>query len=168
MIAKYDSGGIFVRQPNDAQRRVIDDLDNNIILFASAGTGKTFTVAKRVAQIIQSGRAKPSELLCLTFTVKACEEMREDIAQYVGQSASEVEIRTIHSFTVEQQGDEVVFTVTGNGFLQHQVRIMVGTLLEVGTLQRQPDSITQLFGGKRSDAGPAIPSSGLCLMEVSY
>ena len=52
MIAKYDSGGIFVRQPNDAQRRVIDDLDNNIILFASAGTGKTFTVAKRVAQII--------------------------------------------------------------------------------------------------------------------
>ena len=92
MIAKYDSGGIFVRQPNDAQRRVIDDLDNNIILFASAGTGKTFTVAKRVAQIIQSGRAKPSELLCLTFTVKACEEMREDIAQYVGQSASDVEI----------------------------------------------------------------------------
>ena len=106
MIAKYDSGGIFVRQPNDAQRRVIDDLDNNIILFASAGTGKTFTVAKRVAQIIQSGRAKPSELLCLTFTVKACEEMREDIAQYVGQSASEVEIRTIHSFCYQMMREE--------------------------------------------------------------
>ncbi len=77
-------------------------------------------------------------------------------------------IRSIHSFTVERQGDEVVFTVTGNGFLQHQVRIMVGTLLEVGTMQRQPDSISQLFGGKRSDAGPAVPSSGLCLMEVCY
>ena len=106
------------------------------------------------------------------------EQMKLAAAEFVGthdfsafcgnKNMKKSTIRTIHSFTVERQGDEVIFTVTGNGFLQHQVRIMVGTLLEVGTLQRQPDSITQLFGGKRSDAGPAVPSSGLCLMEVSY
>jgi len=59
-------------------------------------------------------------------------------------------------------------TVTGNGFLQHMVRIMVGTLLEIGKGQREPDSITGLFGGARADAGPAVPACGLCLMEVTY
>ena len=86
------------RRPNEEQLRVIENLDENIILFASAGTGKTFTVAKRAAQIIRLGRAKPSEILCMTFTVKACEEMREDLARYVGEEAKNVEIRTIHGF----------------------------------------------------------------------
>ena len=95
-----------MRQPNEAQQRVIDTLDDNIILFASAGTGKTFTVAKRTAQIIQTGRAKPSELLCLTFTTKACEEMREDISRYVGAQAGEVEIRTIHGFCYQLLREE--------------------------------------------------------------
>lgn len=95
-----------MRQPNEAQQLVIETLDENIILFASAGTGKTFTVAKRTAQIIQSGRAKPSEILCLTFTTKACEEMREDISQYVGTQAGEVEIRTIHGFCYQLMREE--------------------------------------------------------------
>ena len=99
-------GENVVRQPNEAQQRVVNDLENNIILFASAGTGKTFTVAKRTAQIIQTERAKPSEILCLTFTTKACEEMREDIARYVGESAKSVEIRTIHGFCYRLMREE--------------------------------------------------------------
>ena len=95
-----------MRKPNEAQQRVVDDLDKNIILFASAGTGKTFTVAKRVANIIQTGRAKANEILCLTFTVKACEEMREDISRYVGERAGEVEIRTIHGFCYQLMREE--------------------------------------------------------------
>ncbi len=86
------------RQPNAEQARVIENLQDNFILFASAGTGKTFSVAKRVERILKTGRAAPSEILCLTFTGKACEEMREDIARYVGNQANGVEIRTIHSF----------------------------------------------------------------------
>ena len=77
-------------------------------------------------------------------------------------------VRCIEKFVVEQQGNEVVFTVRGNGFLQHMVRIMVGTLLEIGKGQREPDSILTLFGGVRADAGPAVPACGLCLMEVTY
>ena len=77
-------------------------------------------------------------------------------------------VRCIHSFSVARVGDEIRFTVTGNGFLQHMVRIMVGTLLEVGNGQRDEGSLASLFGGIRADAGPAVPACGLCLMEVQY
>lgn len=77
-------------------------------------------------------------------------------------------VRTIESFEIEILGDEIVFSVTGNGFLQHMVRIMVGTLLEIGSGKRDPDSIPELYGAKRCQAGPAVPASGLCLMEVQY
>lgn len=77
-------------------------------------------------------------------------------------------VRTIHNFQVTRCGDEIQFTVTGNGFLQHMVRIMVGTLLEIGKGQRSADSIPKLFGAKRASAGGIVPACGLCLMEVSY
>ena len=48
------------------------------------------------------------------------------------------------------------------------VRIMVGTLLEIGKGMRDADSIESLFGSARAEAGPAVPACGLCLMEVNY
>lgn len=77
-------------------------------------------------------------------------------------------VRAIKRFSVEKCGDEICFTVTGNGFLQHMVRIMVGTLVEIGLGKRDEASIPELFGGERAEAGPAVPASGLCLMEVTY
>ena len=77
-------------------------------------------------------------------------------------------VRTIKSFTVQRVGEEIRFTVTGNGFLHNMVRILVGTLVEVGRGERQIDSIPELFGGKREDAGFLAPGKGLCLMEVRY
>ena len=77
-------------------------------------------------------------------------------------------VRAIRSFNIEAEDDELIFTVTGNGFLQHMVRIMVGTLLEVGTHDRLADSISQLYGKSRENAGPAVPACGLCLTEVIY
>ena len=77
-------------------------------------------------------------------------------------------LRRIDSFTIEQVGEELRFTVTGNGFLYNMVRIVVGTLLEVGRHERPADSIGQLYGEKREKAGPLVPAQGLCLMEVDY
>ena len=77
-------------------------------------------------------------------------------------------VRTIKSFTVERCGEEIRFTVTGNGFLHNMVRILVGTLIEVGRGERQAESIPELFGGKREQAGFLAPGKGLCLMEVRY
>ena len=77
-------------------------------------------------------------------------------------------VRYIEDFQIVRVGNELVFTVTGNGFLHHMVRIMVGTLLEVGRGQRKATSIPELFGADRAEAGALIPACGLCLMEVNY
>lgn len=77
-------------------------------------------------------------------------------------------IRRIDFFEIQRIGDEIRFTVTGNGFLYNMVRIMVGTLLEVGRGERSVDSVAALFGAKRENAGALVPACGLCLMEVTY
>ena len=77
-------------------------------------------------------------------------------------------VRYIRSLELEQVGQELRLTVTGNGFLQGMVRILTGTLLEVGTGVRDADSVSLLFGGKRAQAGYMAPAQGLCLMEVFY
>lgn len=77
-------------------------------------------------------------------------------------------VRHIHAFDISRIDGEIRFTVTGNGFLHHMVRIMVGTLLEIGRGEREPDSTQSLFGQKREQAGMLVPSCGLCLMEVNY
>ena len=76
--------------------------------------------------------------------------------------------RFIRSLEIDRVGEEIRITVTGNGFLHHMARIMVGTLVEVGSGERKADSIPALFGGKRADAGFLVPAQGLCLMEVTY
>ena len=77
-------------------------------------------------------------------------------------------VRYIESLEIVRNGEEIVFAVTGNGFLHHMVRIIVGTLLEVGRGERCVDSIPQLFGADRAEAGELVPACGLCLMEVNY
>ena len=77
-------------------------------------------------------------------------------------------VRYIERFTVCKDENEIIFEVTGNGFLHHMVRIMVSTLLEVGRGERSAEEIPDLFGAVRSEAGALIPSCGLCLMEVNY
>lgn len=77
-------------------------------------------------------------------------------------------VRCIYRFTVERVGHEIRFRVTGNGFLHNMVRIMVGTLIEVGRGERLEDSIPALFDGIRAEAGFLAPGKGLCLEEVVY
>lgn len=77
-------------------------------------------------------------------------------------------LRRIDALTVRRHGEEITVTVTGNGFLYNMVRILVGTLIEVGRGERTPESIPQLFGEKREKAGYLVPAQGLCLMEVNY
>ena len=77
-------------------------------------------------------------------------------------------VRRIDDVTIAQEGEELVFSFTGDGFLYNMVRIMVGTLLEIGQNKREIDSIPALFGAKREDAGYLVPAQGLCLMEVTY
>ena len=77
-------------------------------------------------------------------------------------------VRRIDSIDIQRQGEEIQILFTGNGFLYNMVRILVGTLVEVGRGERETESIPALFGGKREDAGFLAPAQGLCLMEVVY
>lgn len=78
-------------------------------------------------------------------------------------------VRTITRFSVQRQGPEVIFTVTGDGFLYHMVRILVGTLLEIGMGERTKEEIPGILASRvRENAGMTVPAQGLCLMEVQY
>lgn len=77
-------------------------------------------------------------------------------------------VRYIRSIEIVRIGGEVRLQFTGNGFLHNMVRILVGTLVEVGRGERSPDSIPELFGSKRAEAGFLAPAKGLCLEEVIY
>ena len=94
---------------------------------------------------------------------------QHDFAAFCGNAKMKKStVRYIRSLTVERQGEELWITVTGNGFLHNMVRIIVGTLVETGRGDRDPDDIPELFSGKRADAGFLAPPQGLCLMEVYY
>lgn len=78
-------------------------------------------------------------------------------------------VRTVDLIDITQKGPYLYFTYHGTGFLQHMVRILTGTLLEVGFHQRAPEHIPALLEAKdRSLAGFTAPAQGLCLMQVDY
>lgn len=78
-------------------------------------------------------------------------------------------VRTILDASWRREGDLWHFEITGNAFLQHMVRIIVGTLLEVGRGRRPPADLGELLAaGDRRRAGKTLPPHGLCLVEVHY
>ena len=92
-----------------------------------------------------------------------------DFAAFCGNSKMKKStVRFIRSIELQRCGEELRIYYTGNGFLQNMVRILTGTLIEVGRGVRNADSIPDLFGAKRSEAGFLAPAQGLCLEEVFY
>lgn len=78
-------------------------------------------------------------------------------------------VRTVDKIDIVQNGEEIVFTFQGNGFLYHMVRIMMGTLIETGLGIRKPEEIPLILEAKdRSKAGHLIPGNGLTLVKVLY
>lgn len=105
--------------------------------------------------------------------------MQQAAAYFVGeqdfksfcQVGAQVEstVRTIYDLTVEEQGAELVIRVTGNGFLYNMVRIIAGTLLEVGQGKKAPEDIPGIIAAKnRQAAGPTAPPQGLMLIGYQY
>lgn len=78
-------------------------------------------------------------------------------------------VRTVESIQVQRNGSVVALSFVGDGFLQNMVRIMVGTLIEVGQGKRTPQSMTDILQAKdRQAAGVTAPAEGLCLTGVMY
>lgn len=78
-------------------------------------------------------------------------------------------VRTLYKVDVEEQGSEIVIRVQGNGFLYNMVRIIAGTLMEVGQGKRPAESIPMIIEAKnRQAAGPTAPAEGLTLVEYRW
>lgn len=81
----------------------------------------------------------------------------------------EITVRTIYRFDVRREGELVIFTVSGNGFLYNMVRIMVGTLLFINEGKIAADAIPRILESKdRKKAGKTVPPQGLYLNKVYY
>lgn len=84
-------------------------------------------------------------------------------------SQAETTVRRIYRVELEEQGEELVIRVTGAGFLYNMVRIIVGTLLEVGTGRLRPEDIPLILEKRdRSAAGPTAPARGLTLVRYEF
>lgn len=87
---------------NKKQQQVINELNQNILLSAGAGTGKTNVLSYRAANILNKNRANADEILCLTFTNKACRELKNRITSQLDfETANKITIRTIHGFAYQ-------------------------------------------------------------------
>ena len=111
------------------------------------------------------------ETLDLTAMKKAAAllEGEHDFSAFcAAKSKKKSTVRQVYSIAIHRQGEELQFCFTGNGFLYNMVRILVGTLVEVGLNERTPESVAELFGAGRAQAGRLMLAQGLCLMEVTY
>lgn len=78
-------------------------------------------------------------------------------------------VREIYDVKVEKSGDDITFSVTANGFLYNMVRILVGSMVEVGAHKRKAEGFARaLAEGKRAEAGRTAPACGLYLKNVEY
>ncbi len=107
------------------------------------------------------------------------EKMAEGAVYFVGEhdfkafkasgTSSKSSVRTIYDAKVYRNGDRVYIELTGNGFLYNMVRIIAGTLVEVGCGKIEPTEIPEIIkSGNREKAGKTLPPQGLYLVSVEY
>ncbi len=114
---------------NPEQREAVETLDGPVLVLAGAGTGKTRVLTSRIAHILSTGRARPHEILSVTFTNKAAREMKLRVGQMVGQAVEGMPwLGTFHSiggrilrFHAELAGLKSNFTVLD---VDDQIRLL--------------------------------------------
>lgn len=103
---------------------------------------------------------RAAELLCGTHDFRAfCSNKR----------MKKSTVRTLESIEMEKEGSELCLIFTGNGFLYNMVRILTGTLIEVGLHKKEPEEMTEILESQeRERAGFTAPAQGLYLKKVEY
>ncbi|MDX1743075.1 MAG: UvrD-helicase domain-containing protein [Ruegeria sp.] len=92
----------YLDELNPAQREAVERLEGPVLMLAGAGTGKTKALTARIAHLLSTGRARPNEILSVTFTNKAAREMKERVGRLLGQPAEGMPwLGTFHSICVK-------------------------------------------------------------------
>ena len=105
--------------------------------------------------------------------------MQEAIEYFIGEhdfkafkasgGSTKSSVRTIYNASVRREGERIYIELTGNGFLYNMVRIIAGTLLDVGLGKIKPEEVKEIIESKdRSRAGKTLPPNGLFLVNVDY
>ncbi|HSZ53254.1 MAG TPA: UvrD-helicase domain-containing protein [Caulobacteraceae bacterium] len=101
-LARVAAGPDLLSGLNPEQREAVESLDGPVLVLAGAGTGKTRVLTHRLAHILSTGRARPWELLAVTFTNKAAREMRTRIEELVGPTSEGLRwLGTFHSIAAQ-------------------------------------------------------------------
>jgi DNA helicase II / ATP-dependent DNA helicase PcrA len=101
-LARVAAGPDLLSGLNPEQREAVESLDGPVLVLAGAGTGKTRVLTHRLAHILSTGRARPWELLAVTFTNKAAREMRTRIEELVGPASEGLRwLGTFHSIAAQ-------------------------------------------------------------------
>ncbi|MBV8683566.1 MAG: UvrD-helicase domain-containing protein [Caulobacteraceae bacterium] len=101
-LARVAAGPDLLSGLNPEQREAVESLDGPVLVLAGAGTGKTRVLTHRLAHILNTGRARPWELLAVTFTNKAAREMRTRIEELVGPASEGLRwLGTFHSIAAQ-------------------------------------------------------------------
>lgn len=97
---------------------------------------------------------------------------KHDFASFQASGSSDLKettVRTIFRAELTKKDDMIRFTIQGDGFLYHMVRIIAGTLIDIGKGFLQPEDMGRIIEAKsRPDAGPTAPACGLTLVEIQY
>ena len=100
--AAAGGGAAYLAGLNPEQRQAVETLDGPVLVLAGAGTGKTRVLTVRIAHILSLGRARPGEILAVTFTNKAAREMKHRVGEIVGQVVEGMPwLGTFHSIGVK-------------------------------------------------------------------
>lgn len=160
-----------------------DDVAVREVRFARPGFHARFGAAsKRYRYQIHASRSKPvfdADTVLWVHPDLDTDAMRKAAKAFVGRhdftafsaltDDAEDRVRTITRFDVRRSGDRVTCDITGDAFLQHQVRIMIGTLVEIGKGRRPASDVARLLKAKdRLQAGRTAAPHGLTLLKVYY
>jgi DNA helicase-2/ATP-dependent DNA helicase PcrA len=86
-------------EPDDRQRQAIEHFSGPLLVVAGAGTGKTTVLTRRISRLIQEGHARPDEILAVTYTKNAAEEMAERVRRELkGTNITGLQVRTFHDY----------------------------------------------------------------------
>ncbi len=83
---------------DEEQKRAIAHRGSPLIIIAGPGSGKTYTLTRRIASLIEKGDARPEEVLAVTFTNRAADEMRQRLAAMLGEQSAQMTVSTLHAF----------------------------------------------------------------------
>ena len=164
-------------------RYLPDDISVNSVKLAADRFHSRFkAIGKTYRYTCWFGASKPvfdRRYLTVLDRKPDVERMREaaeyligmhDYRSFCGNSRmKKSSIRVVDVIRIEESGNYIRFYYHGNGFLQNMVRIMTGTLLEVGMGKREPGDMEEIIEARdRRKAGYMAPAQGLCLMKVDY